>query len=50
MTARIRGTVSKNTTNNKEYLHVERLMVDIDAKRVLMAVKDVYRNNRILGT
>lgn len=50
VTARIRGTVSKNTRDAKDYLKVERLMVEIDAKRVGMAVKNVYKNNRILGT
>ncbi|XP_017780966.1 PREDICTED: uncharacterized protein LOC108565831 [Nicrophorus vespilloides] len=49
VTAVVKGTVGFKTKDNQRYMHVDTLMVDIDIKHVRMAVKDVYRNNRIIG-
>lgn len=45
----VRGTVSFNTKDNQRYLHVDDLVVNIDIGHVEVSVKDVYRNNRIIG-
>jgi len=46
----VRGKVSSHKRdNNATYLHVDALSVDIDIKTPRMHVKDVYRNNRIIG-
>lgn len=49
VTAIVKGTVNVSKKNNLDFLHVDMLHVDIDVKNVGMAVRDVYRNNRILG-
>lgn len=46
--AKVRGTVSSSTKNSLRYLKVETLAVDIDIKTLKMAVKNIYRNNKIL--
>lgn len=49
VTALVKGKVSVHTKEEQRYMHVDTLGVDIDIKNARMGVKDVYRNNRIIG-
>lgn len=49
VTAIVKGIVSVSQKEGQNYMHVDTLQVDIDIKHVRMAVKDIYRNNRIIG-
>lgn len=48
VTAIVKGKVSSSNKDGLKYLHVESLVVDLDIRKVKMAVKRIYNNNRIL--
>lgn len=45
----VQGTVSTSIKEGQNYLHVDKLYLDLDFKKVRMGVKKVFRNNRILS-
>lgn len=49
ITATVQGTMSTNIKQGVKYLHVEKLYLDLDFRKVRMGVKKVFRNNRILS-
>ncbi|XP_014614966.1 PREDICTED: uncharacterized protein LOC106792950, partial [Polistes canadensis] len=46
--ALVKGSVSTTTRDNKTYLHVDKLDVDLSVKNVNMKVKKIFTNSRIL--
>lgn len=48
VTATVKGRVSSTNKGEYNYLHVDSLHVDLDIKKVKMAVKKIFNNNRIL--
>ncbi|XP_014245128.2 circadian clock-controlled protein-like [Cimex lectularius] len=46
--ATVKGTTSHMTKDGKDYLHVEKLDVDLSIKDARMAVRKIFNNNRIL--
>lgn len=48
ITAIVRGRAKTHIRQNLKYLHIDMLNVDINIKRVKMAVKNLYNNNGIL--
>jgi len=47
--ATVRGTMSSQKRDGRDYLHVDTLDMDLDIKTVRMVVKKVFNNNRILS-
>jgi hypothetical protein len=47
--ATVRGTISSQQRDGREYLHVDTLNIDLNIKTVRMLVKKVFNNNRILS-
>lgn len=48
--ALVKGLVSTKIRDDKTYLNVEKLDVELGVKNVNMRVRKIYRNNRILST
>ncbi|XP_019867003.1 uncharacterized protein LOC109595994 [Aethina tumida] len=48
LSAYVKGKVSVHTKDNLEYLHVDALNVDVTVRNARMAVKNIYKNNKIL--
>ncbi|CAH0558265.1 unnamed protein product [Brassicogethes aeneus] len=48
LSAYVKGKVSVHKKDNAEYLHVDSLNVDVSVRNARMAVKNIYKNNKIL--
>lgn len=45
----VKGTVSTEVKDGLQHLHVDTLSFDMQVKNLRMAVKNIFKNNRILS-
>lgn len=49
VTCKLKGKASTHCRDGEKFLHVDSLNVAVDIKQAKMMVKNIYRNNKILG-